>query len=97
MGKHWYVYIITNYTNSVLYTGITNNLTRRLFEHKSGLSDSSFSHKYKLYKLIWFQEFSSPQEAITIEKKIKGWKRAKKIKLIKKLNLGLKDLFIPFC
>ena len=55
-------------------------------EHKSGLIKSSFSKRYRLYKLIWFEEFSSPQEAILAEKKIKGWKREKKLTMIKMTN-----------
>lgn len=64
MGENWTVYIITNYTNRVLYTGITNDLGRRIHEHKTGLAQSSFSRKYRLYKLIWYQEFDTPDEAI---------------------------------
>jgi len=67
------VYIITNYTNTVLYTGVRNNLERRIYEHKNGEIKSSFSHRYRLYKVIWFQEFDSPNAAITMEKRIKGW------------------------
>ena len=93
MPKNWFVYIITNYKNTVLYTGITNNLQRRIWEHKTGLIKSSFSKKYHLYKLVWFEEFNTPREAIEAEKKIKGWKREKKIKLIKGKNPNFQDLF----
>lgn len=86
MNTSWYVYIITNHANTVLYTGITNNLQRRVYEHKKGVDISSFSKKYHLYKLLWYEEFPSPIEAISIEKKIKGWKRYKKIDLIKTMN-----------
>lgn len=92
MPKSWFVYIITNYQSTVLYTGITNNLQRRIWEHKTGLIKSSFCNKYHLYKLIWFEEFNTPYEAIESEKKIKGWKRDKKIKLIKIKNPRFKDL-----
>ena len=92
MPKNYYVYIITNYTNSVFYTGITNNLKRRIWEHKEGIANNSFSKKYKLYKLIWFQEFLSPNEAIVVEKKVKDFRREKKLILIKKLNPTFKDL-----
>jgi putative endonuclease len=87
-----YAYIISNFTNSVLYTGTTNNLERRIFEHRNGLIKNSFSEKYRLYKLLWFEQFNSPLEAIAAEKKIKGWTRAKKIYLIKQINSELKDL-----
>lgn len=89
----YFVYIMTNYTHSVLYTGITNNLERRVYEHKKGINSNSFSKRYKLYKLIWFAEFSNPNEAIEAEKKVKDYRREKKLKLIKELNPTLKDLF----
>lgn len=92
MNKNWYTYIITNYKNKVLYTGVTNNLERRISEHKNGLTGNSFSKKYRLYKLIWFEEFNTPQEAIGAEKKIKGWKRIKKLNLIKENNPNFCDL-----
>lgn len=92
MRKSWFVYIITNYTNSVLYTGITNNLTRRLWEHKNGVNVTSFSKKYKLFKVVWFEQFPSPLSAIEVEKKIKGWTRQKKLNLIKTSNPDFKNL-----
>jgi putative endonuclease len=91
--KKWFVYVLTNYLNTVFYTGITNNLERRVFEHKKGFSKNSFSNRYRLYKLVWFEEFSSPIEAIEAEKKIKDWRREKKLNLIKNKNPSLKDLF----
>ena len=90
-SRSWFVYIITNYNNTVLYTGVTNNVQRRIREHRTGINNS-FSKRYRLYKLIWFQEFSSPEEAIAVEKKIKGWKREKKLNLIKKLNPSFRNL-----
>lgn len=92
MDKVWYVYIISNYKNTVFYTGITNNLKRRIWEHKKGIVKNSFSSKYKLYKLLWFEEFNDPNKAIEIEKKIKGWRREKKLELIKKMNPNFQDL-----
>lgn len=93
MGKAWYVYIITNYTNSVFYTGITNNLEKRIYEHKQGFIKNSFSSRYKLYKLVWFEEFSTPSEAIEAEKKVKDFRREKKLNLIKTINPQFQDLF----
>lgn len=92
MNKNYFVYIVSNFTNTVLYTGITDNLIKRVYEHKTGLVQNSFSERYHLYKLIWFEVFPSPDEAIIIEKRIKGWKRFKKINLIKEKNPGFKDL-----
>lgn len=63
-------------------------------EHRTGTFNNSFSKKYRLYKLIWFQEFNSPIEAISAEKKIKGWKRIKKIEMIKETNPEMKDILI---
>lgn len=88
----YFTYIISNFTNSVLYTGITNNLERRIYEHKTNKIKDTFSNKYKLFKLLWFQEFNNPNDAISAEKKIKGWTRIKKIKLIKSINPEMKDL-----
>ena len=87
-----FCYIITNYSNQVLYTGVTNNLTRRMFEHKNGLAQNSFTKRYKLYKLVWFQEFNSPLEAIAAEKKIKGWTRNKKLETIKRANPNFQEI-----
>lgn len=92
MNKKYFAYIITNHSNSVLYTGVTNNLIKRLYEHKTGALKSSFSAKYRLYKLIWFQEFNDVNEALNAEKIIKGWKREKKIDLIKEQNPEFRDL-----
>jgi putative endonuclease len=87
----YYVYIATNYTNSVLYTGITNNPDRRMFEH-ANKSTQGFTSRYNINKLIFAEEFPTAYEAISAEKKIKGWTRAKKISLIKKSNPKFEDL-----
>ncbi len=92
MQKSFWVYIITNHTNTVLYTGVTNNVAGRVYQHKSGLIKNSFSSKYRLYKLLWTQEFPTALEAIAAEKKIKGWTRAKKLDLIKSINPQFKNL-----
>ncbi|MDD2753675.1 MAG: GIY-YIG nuclease family protein [Candidatus Portnoybacteria bacterium] len=89
--KNYYIYIATNYTNSVLYTGITNNLYRRMYEHKNGLTPG-FTKKYKVNKLVFYEVFNNPEDAICAEKKIKGWIRNKKIELIKIKNPEFKDL-----
>lgn len=92
MDKKYFVYIVTNYTNTVLYIGVTSNLQRRIYEHKNGLSENSFTNKYHVYKLVWFKEFNLPEEAILIEKRIKGWKRIKKLNLIKEKNPSFYEL-----
>lgn len=90
--KHYYVYILTNKNNRVLYIGVTNNLLRRIYEHRSKMI-AGFTSKYNLTKLVYFEEFTSPTDAITAEKKIKGWLRIKKIKLIESINPNWQDLF----
>lgn len=91
MVKQYYVYILTNRTNNVLYIGVTNNLERRVFEHKLGLIEG-FSKRYKLTKLIYFEESLSVVNAIAREKQLKNWHREWKLNLIKSINPGLKDL-----
>lgn len=88
----FYVYILTSYNRKVLYTGITNDLNRRLNEHRAGLCE--FTSRYKVFYLVYVQEFQSVIEAIASEKKIKGWTRQKKISLIKTINPHLNDLSV---
>ena len=87
-----FVYIMTNKHNTTLYTGVTANLKERVYEHKTGIG-SFFVKKYKLTKLVWFDEFPSIEEAITREKQIKKWKRQWKIEMIKKMNPSFRDLY----
>ena len=91
MSKYYYTYIATNKNNTTLYTGVTNNLERRSFEHKNKLV-KGFTSKYNIYKIVWYDVFDSPSEAISAEKKIKGWTRAKKINLIASANQDFQDL-----
>ena len=81
----YYVYIITGKSNSALYIGVTNDLSRRIYEHKSEAIDG-FSKRYHLHKLIYFEEYSEINQAILREKQLKSWRREKKIELIKKQN-----------
>ena len=81
---NFYVYIITNKTKTVLYTGVTNNLKRRLQEHQEG--KSNFSSRYNVKYLLYYEHFGWINEAIAREKEIKGWSRKKKEILINKLN-----------
>lgn len=91
--KYYYVYILTNKTNKVLYVGVTNSLLRRVYEHKQGHVEG-FSKRYNLKKLVFSQDFTNPTDAITAEKRIKGWIRKKKIDLIESQNPDWKDLSI---
>jgi len=88
---NYYVYILTNKMNTVLYTGITNNLERRIFEHKLKYF-KGFTAKYNVNKLVYFEIYSDIYEAIQREKQIKNGSRQKKIDLIQSLNPRWKDL-----
>ena len=87
----YYVYILTNQNNTVLYTGITNDLKRRVNEHREGLADG-FTKKYRVHKLVYFEETSDVISAIAREKQIKGGSRKKKIDLIVSVNPEWRDL-----
>ncbi len=92
MEKQYYVYILTNKNNTTLYVGITNNLIRRIHEHKNKLSDG-FTKKYNIDKLVYFETCADPLSAITREKQIKSGSREKKILLIESINVEWKDLY----
>jgi len=92
MPEHYYVYIMTNKYNTVLYTGVTNDLIRRVYEHKNKLVEG-FTAKYNLTKLVYYEIFNDVKEAINREKQIKGWKREKKENLINAFNPDWKDLY----
>ena len=89
--RQYYVYILTNRKQGVLYTGVTNDLERRMYEHKNKLIPG-FASKYNLKKLVYFEESIDVNAAITREKQIKGWLRKKKIALIESVNPRWKDL-----
>jgi putative endonuclease len=88
--KSYYIYIMTSRTRR-MYTGLTNNLVRRVFEHKSS-SINGFSKKYRTTRLVYFEEIKDIQSAIAREKQIKSWRRSKKIDLIESLNPEWRDL-----
>jgi putative endonuclease len=90
--KNYFVYILTNKNNSVLYTGLTNSLMRRVWEHKSQLI-GGFTKKYNVTKLVHYESFNSPTDAIKREKQLKADSRKKKLGLINKLNPEWKDLY----
>ena len=87
----YYVYIITNKNNTVLYTGVTNNLERRMYEHKNKIV-KGFTKKYNLYKLVYYETTTNVNIAIAREKFIKNLLRVKKESLINSINPGWKDL-----
>ena len=90
-NNEYCVYIMTNMHNTTLYTGVTNNLKRRVFEHKDHLV-KGFSDRYNLEKLVYFEVSSEINTAILREKQIKNGSRKKKIKLIESINPGWRDL-----
>ena len=93
MNKGGYIYILTNKNNTVLYTGVSNSLLRRIEEHRSGKDVKSFTTKYNCTKLVYFEFFDNIEEAIIREKYIKGKKRLYKLELIKELNPNWDNLF----
>lgn len=88
----YFVYILSS-INKNLYIWVTNNLERRVFEHKN-IKTNSFTHKYKINKLVFFEQFQNITDAIQAEKKLKNWKRAWKLDLIEKHNPYWNDLFL---
>ncbi len=86
----YYTYIATNTHNTVLYTGVTNNLERRMYERANKLIPG-FTSKYNVKKLVWYEEFLDPREAIAAEKKIKGWRRERKFELVRNFNPSFSD------
>ena len=92
MKKQYFVYIMTNRNNTTLYTGITNDLKRRVYEHKEKLV-GGFTKKYNINKLVYYEVFDDPENAILREKQIKGGSRYKKIRLINSLNEEWRDLY----
>jgi putative endonuclease len=89
---NYYVYILSNRGNNVLYVGVTRNLKRRIIEHKHGMHNG-FTKKYKVCKLIYFEQYSDIKSAIAREKQIKAGSRKNKISLIEKNNPTWKDLY----
>ena len=89
----YFVYILTNRNNTVLYTGVTNDLIRRVYEHKNNADPNSFTAKYKVHKLVYFEETSDVNSAIEREKQIKSWSCDKKIALVYKSNPKFYDLY----
>lgn len=89
--KEYYVYILTNHTNSVLYVGVTDDISRRTFEHRQKYNDG-FAELYNTYKLVYVESCSRHTTAIEREKQIKKWRREKKEKLINSINPEWNDL-----
>ena len=91
MGKQFYVYIMANKSNEVLYTGVTNDLRRRVWEHKQEEIEG-FSKRYNVGRLIYYEVFDDPETAIAREKQIKKGPRKRKVALIESMNPAWRDL-----
>lgn len=92
MSKSYYVYILSNFSRTTLYTGVTDNLIKRVWQHKNEVVEG-FTKKYKVHDLVYYESCESPLVAIEREKQIKSWSRKKKEELIKKFNPTIKDLY----
>ena len=95
MDKTYYVYLLTNWNNQVMYVGVTNDLERRIYEHKNKLVDG-FTKKYNVEKLVYFETTSDVLVAIEREKQIKKWRREKKNQLVVEMNPEWKDLSLEW-
>ena len=95
MSKTYYVYILSSQTNGTLYIGVTNNLERRIYEHKNKII-KGFTEKYNVNSLVYYEQTNDIVSAITREKQIKKWKRKWKLELIEKENPQWKDLSLEW-
>ena len=94
--KNFYVYILCSKPNGTLYTGVTSDLVKRIYEHKNNLVEG-FTKKYNVHSLVWYETHESAESAIIREKRIKKWKRAWKLKLIEQTNPKWIDLYESIC
>jgi putative endonuclease len=96
MSKEYYIYLLTNKHNNVLYTGVTSDLIRRIYEHKNKIQ-KGFTKKYNVDRLLYYEIYNDIADAITREKQIKGWTRKKKNELIDQFNPKWQDLYEDIC
>ena len=94
---YYYIYILSNKSNRVIYTGITNNIVRRVYEHKSKHDPNSFTARYNVNKLVYYEVFNNPYYAIKREKQIKSWNRKSKDEIISSFNPDWEDLYDFVC
>ena len=87
----YFIYVMSNTSNSTIYVGVTNNIERRVLEHRTP-DTKSFTTRYHCHKLVYYEEYSSIDEAISREKQIKSWSRSRKDKMIDLMNPDRKDL-----
>ena len=89
----YWVYILSNKTGTTIYVGVTNNLMRRMYEHRNHLLPNSFTSKYDVTRLVYFESTSDAYAALTREKQIKGWNRRRKNALVESINPKWEDLY----
>ena len=89
----YYVYILANATNVAIYTGVTNNLIRRVWEHKENADPKSYTAKYHIHKLVYYEETTDVRIALEREKQIKDWNRKRKNQLVESMNPSWRDLY----
>ena len=89
--KEYYIYILTNWNNKVMYIGVTGDLQRRLHEHRNEMADG-FTKRYHIHKLVYFEQTTDVHAALEREKQLKGWKRDKKNQLVEEMNPEWNDL-----
>ena len=89
----YYVYMLANVTGTVVYTGVTNDVVRRVYEHKHNCDTNSFTAKYSVHKLVYYESTSSSYEALSREKQIKSWNRKRKNELVESMNPKWEDLY----
>ena len=90
---NYYVYILANATNTAIYVGVTNDLVRRMYEHRHELNPNSHTARYGIHRLVYYEYTNDSYSAISREKQIKGWNRARKNKLVETRNPGWEDLY----
>jgi putative endonuclease len=90
-GRKFWVYILTSASGNAMYIGVTNNLEKRLWEHRTG-SGSEFARKYRVTRLVYAEEYDNPTDAIAREKQLKGWRRERKNELVRAVNPEWRDL-----
>lgn len=91
--ENYYIYMMTNENNNVLYTGVTNDLIRRIYEHKNHVDPKSFTCRYHVEKLVYYEIYSDVKSAIAREKQIKSWNRNRKNKCVEEQNPEWRDLY----
>jgi len=92
--RQYWVYILNSASGNALYIGVTNNLEKRVWEHRNG-TGSEFAKKYRANRLVYAEEYDNPTDAIAREKQLKGWRRERKNELVRSLNPEWRDLMPP--